>query len=559
MSWRYKIGLLFFLVFFSLISARLFYWQIVRADELASIGQAQYGRLVIQTAARGEIKTSDNYPVVANKLNYLFFINPQEIEDPIGLADKLSPILNIESASISANIIPDKFWISLDDKVDNDKKEKIEQLGLMGLGFEKQITRFYPEASMSAKLFGFVGKDDSGDDKGYFGLEGFYDRQLRGKGGETVIINDAQGRPILSKLDRSSKVIDGRSLVLHIDRSIQFMLDNALKSGVDRFGAQAGMAAIMDPKTGAMIAMSSFPSYNPAKYEEYSDNLYRDPLISDIYEPGSTFKPLIMASALDAGVVEANTKCPICSGPVPIGEYNIKTWNSKYKPNLTMNEVIVHSDNTGMVYIGRQLGVDQMMRYLDKFGIGKLTGIDLQGEVVPNVREKDAWYPIDLATASFGQGITVTPIELLTAFSAIANDGKRMQPQVVSKIITDENETLEIQPKALDKPITDRAANIVTEMMVNAVNNGEAKFAKPKGYRIAGKTGTAQIPVAGRYDPNQTIASFIGFAPADDPKFLMLVIIDRPTSSIYGAETAAPIFFDVATKLLNYYNIPPTE
>ena len=559
MTWRYKIGLSFFLVLFSLITARLFYWQVVRADELSSMGSAQYGRRVIQSAARGEIRTSDDYPVVTNKLSYLLFVNPKEIESASDIADMLSPILEIESASISAKIIPDRFWVPVYDGLDIEKKERIEKLNLKGVGFEKQTTRFYPEASMSAKLFGFVGKDNDGVDKGYFGLEGFYDRQLRGKGGETIIINDAQGRPILSKLDRNTGGVDGRSLVLHTDRVIQFMLDNTLKAGVKKFGAEAGMAAIMDPTTGAMIAMSSFPSFDPTNYEKYSDKLYRDPLISDTYEPGSTFKPLVMAAALDAGVVEASTKCPICAGPIPIGEYNIRTWNNEYRANATMNDVIVHSDNTGMVYVGRSLGLDRMISYLDKFGIGTLTGIDLQGEVVPNVREKNDWYPIDLATSSFGQGIIVTPIELLTAFSAVANGGKRMEPQVVSKIITPGNETIEIQPKVLDQPISDRAAKIITEMMVNAVDEGEAKFAKPDGYRIAGKTGTAQIPVAGRYDPNQTIASFIGFAPADDPKFLMLVIIDRPKSSIYGAETAAPIFFDVATKMLNYYGIPPSE
>jgi stage V sporulation protein D (sporulation-specific penicillin-binding protein) len=559
MSWRLRFGLFIFIAFFSLITVRLFYWQVVRAEELSSIGEAQYKKRVIQTVERGEIKTSDNFPIVANRFTYLLFVNPKEIENKQDLSEILSPILEMEEASISARILADRFWVPIKSQVDSKTKEDIERLDLAGVGFERQIKRFYPEASMSAKLLGFVGKDEDGADKGYFGLEGHYDRQLRGKGGEAVIINDAQGRPILSKLEDNSGAVDGRDLVLHIDRAIQYMLDSTLKDGVERYGAEGGMAAIMNPKTGAMIAMSSFPSYDPAKYEEYSDKLYRDPFISDTYEPGSTFKPLVVASAIDAGVIEASTRCPICAGPITIGEYDIRTWNNKYRANATMNEVIVHSDNTGMVYVGRSLGLDRMISYLGKFGIGSLTGIDLQGEVVPSVREKGSWYPIDLATASFGQGITVTPIELLTAFSAIANSGKRMEPHVVSKIITPEGEVIEIVPKVINRPISDRAAKIVTEMMVNAVDEGEAKFAKPKGYRIAGKTGTAQIPVAGHYDPNQTIASFIGFAPADDPKFLMLVVIDRPTSSIYGAETAAPIFFEMATNLLNYYGIAPNE
>lgn len=547
------------MVIFLLIIARLFYWQVVRAEELSDLGRSQYGRQVIQSAARGEIMTSDGFSVVANRLAYLLFANPKEIENNDVLSQKLAPILETDEASISARVIEDRFWVPIAEDIDIEQKEKIEDLKLAGVGFERQSTRFYPEASMSAKLFGFVGKDDTGVDKGYFGLEGYYDRQLKGKGGETVIINDAQGRPILSKFDNDTGGVDGRDLVLYIDRTVQYLLDTTLKDGVERFDAEGGMAAIMEPATGAMLAMSSYPSFDPANYEEYSDDFYRDPFISDTYEPGSTFKPLIMAGALDAEVVEADTRCPICAGPIPIGEYSIKTWNNEYRPDLTMNEAIVHSDNTGMVYAGRELGLDKMVMYLDRFGIGSLTGIDLQGEVVPNIRPKESWYQIDLATASFGQGISVTPIELLTAFSAIANKGVRMEPHVVSKIITPDGEEIDIKPKALNRPISERAAKIATEMMVNAVDEGEAKFAKPDGYRIAGKTGTAQIPVAGRYDPNQTIASFIGFAPADEPKFLMLVIIDRPKSSIYGAETAAPIFFDVATKLLNYYGIAPSQ
>lgn len=538
---------------------RLFYWQVVRASELQSLGQAQYDREINLPATRGEIKTSDGYAIVANRLSYLIFANPKEIRDKEELSDKIAPLLNTESASISAKILPEKYWIPIKAHVDNTVKEKVEALKLPAVGFQEESTRFYPESSIAAKLLGFVGKGPNGEDKGYFGLEGYYDRQLRGKSGQAIIIHDAAGRPILSKLNETTGKIDGRSLILNVDRTVQFMLDNTLKNGVDQYGAAGGMAAIMNPKTGAIVAMSSFPTFDPANFGEYSDDLYRNPFISDTYEPGSTFKPLVMASAIDSNLVKPDTKCPICAGPVKIGGYEIRTWNNQYNANESMTDVIMHSDNTGMVYVSQKLGLDRMISYIDKFGINDLTGIDLQGEVVPNVREKENWYPIDLATASFGQGITVTPIELLTAFSAIANNGKRMEPHVVAKILTPTGESIEIAPKVLGQPISERAAKVMTEMMVNAVSNGEAKFAKPKGYRIAGKTGTAQIPVAGHYDATKTIASFVGFAPADDPKFLMLVIIDRPTSSIYGAETAAPIFFSVAKNLFTYYGIPPTE
>ena len=559
MTWRYRFVLFFFVFLFLAVIGRLFYWQVVRAQELAALGQAQYGKQIKLTPQRGEILTSDGFAIGANKLSYLVFANPKEVKDAKKQSEILSPFLTIESSTISALLERDKFWVPLKSRVDRKAKEKIESLHLPGIGFEEQAIRFYPEASTGAKILGFVGKDDLGDDKGYFGLEGFYDRQLRGKTGVAVQIHDALGQPILAKMNDRVNKVDGRDLILHVDRTIQFMLDAELKRGIEEYGAVSGMAAVMDPKTGGILAMSSFPTYDPRSYQDFSDKLYKNPFISDAYEPGSTFKPLIMAAALDAGLVRPDTPCSICSGPVEIGGYTIKTWNDEYQANLTMTDVIQHSDNTGMVFISQRLGLNRMMSYIKDFGIGEMTGIDLQGEVAPAIRPKEDWYPIDLATASFGQGITVTPIELLTAFSAIANGGKRMEPHVVAAVQTPEGDKIAIPPTVLDQPVSSKTARIMTEMMVNAVDKGEAKWAKPKGYRIAGKTGTAQIPVEGHYDATKTIASFIGFAPADDPKFLMVVIIDRPSSSIYGAETAAPLFFRAAKNIFTYYGIAPTE
>lgn len=561
MTWRYRIAFGFFIVLFFFITCRLFYWQVVRAQELVTMGKQQYGKEVRVTTKRGEIKTSDDFSIVANKLSYLVYANPRVIKEKDEYAKKLAPLLDTKDATISALLSKnkDKYWIALKQTIDHKTKEKIEKLKLPGVDFEEKTQRFYPEGSMSAKLLGFVGKDDQGEDMGYFGLEGYYDKQLKGKGGTTYVIHDASGKPILAKMNESATKIDGRNLVLHIDRTLQYLLDNELKSGIAKYGAVGGMAAIMDPKTGGILAMSSFPSYDQRKFFDYSDKLYRNQFISDSYEPGSTFKPLVMSAALDLNLLTPDTHCSICDGPVEISGYEIKTWNNKYVPNSTMTEVIQHSDNTGMVFVGKLLGLDRLLTYFKRYGIGELTGVDLQGEMVASIRERDNWYPIDLATATFGQGITVTPIELLTAFTAIANGGNRMEPHIVSAIETPDGDVIDIPPKVLSKPISPKTAKIVTEMMVNAVDQGESKWAKPKGYRIAGKTGTAQIPVAGHYDANKTITSFIGFAPADDPKFLMLVVIDRPSTSIYGSETAAPLFFNVAKKALTYYGIPPTE
>ncbi len=557
MKWRYLLTLVIFIVSFLCIIAKLSYWQIARAEELSAMGQAQYRKPLEILPNRGEVKTSDGFPLATNKISYLVFANPKEIKDTDATAKKLSPILQVDAASISAKLSQNLFWVPLG-HIDSKNKEQIDTLHIPGVGFQDEPSRLYPEASMAAQLLGFVGKDADGNNKGYSGLEGYYERQLKGRPGKAIEIQDAFGRPVLSKLNGNSGEQDGRSLTLHIDRVIQFLVERKLKDGIDLYGAESGMAAVMDPATGGMLAMASFPSFDPRKYQEYSDILYKNPFITDLYEPGSTFKPLVMASALDAELVKPETQCTICDGPVSVGGYDLHTWNDKYFKNINMIDIIQHSDNTGMVFVAQKMGLDKMITALQQYGIGAATGVDLEGEVQQGLKPKDNWYAIDLATAAFGQGISVTPMQLLDAFASIANGGQRMEPHVADKVQTPDGQTIIIPPKVLDKPISPSTARVMTEILVNAVNKGEAQWARLKGYRIAGKTGTASIPVNGHYDPTKTIASFIGFAPADNPKFVMLVVLNKPTSSIYGAETAAPIFFAIARDMLAYYGIAPS-
>lgn len=557
MTWRHKFSLLVILLVFLLVVARLFYWQVVKASELSALGQLQYGTAIKIVPKRGEIKTSDNFPIATNKISYQVFANPKEVKNKENTARSLSSLLKVDDASVSAQLSLDKFWVPIQDGIDVETKNKIENLNLTGVGFVEQYRRFYPEASLAAHLLGFVGKDEIGNDKGYFGLEGYYDRLLRGEEGIATQVKDALGRPILAKLSTTTGGSNGKTLILSIDRALQFLAEQKLKKGIEIYGARGGMVGIMNPKTGEILALASFPTFDPRNYASYTEELFRNTFISDLYEPGSTFKPIIMSSALDSKVVKPDTKCNICSGPISIGGFDIHTWNDKYYPNISMVETIQRSDNTGMVFVSQKLGLDKAISYLDKFGIGKNTGIDLQGEVSGVLKSKEQWYEVDLATTAFGQGISITPIELLSAIASIANGGKRMEPHVVMAVENENGSIIKISPKAITSPIKAETAKMMTEIMVNAVNKGEASWARLKGYRIAGKTGTASIPIAGHYDPNQTIASFVGFAPAEDPKFVMLVILDRPTTSIYGAETAAPIFFDIARSILTYYRVTP--
>lgn len=547
-----------FFICFLVIVVRLFYWQVVMADTLRLEGRDQSTLILASIAKRGDVLFQDKFPIATNKVSYLLYANPKKVDSFDSYAEKLSPILGADSASISARLNQDLYWVSLQSRLSYEQKQKIESLKLDALGFEQQTERDYPEASMAAHLIGFVGKNQDGENQGYFGLEGYYDRQLKGRPGSIYLLKDSFGNPILTDV-REDKKIDGRTLITTVDRSIQYIADTALSTGMKKYDAEGATIIVMETSTGKILAASSYPKFDPGKYWEYDGKYYTSPIVSNLYEPGSTFKVLVMAAGIDSGLIKPETKCPICTGPLEVGGYQIKTWNGKYYANTTMTEVIQHSDNTGMVYVGQKLGVKRFTAYLKRFGIGSLTGIDIQGEVTEPIRPEKKWIDIDLATASFGQGISVTPIELITAVNAIANEGRLMRPMVVDKILTPEGETIELSPYEVGRAINPATAKVVTWMMVNAVDQGESKFTKIPNYNVAGKTGTAQIAVEGHYDPTNTNASFIGFFPAEKPRVTMLVIVNKPKSSIFGSETAAPIFFNVAREVIQYYNIEPSK
>lgn len=548
-----------FIILFLTILVRLFYWQIIKGGELAAQAAAQYNYIYELKAKRGEIFFSNNQRFVINQPGYLIYANPHEIADKTAFSNLLSPIIQTDPATISAMLKDELFWVAVKKRAPEDMKQQVEALHLPGVGFEDDPLRFYPEASTGAQFLGFVSKDVNGEQKGYFGLEGYYDREIRGRGGVVKTLTDAFGRPILLGDQSKEPITDGRDLLLNIDQTIQYAVENALDRGMEKYGAKGGSVIVMDPKTGAILAMASRPSYDPFHFSDYDQEVYKNPAVASLYEPGSTFKTLVMASAINENVVTPETVCTICAGPVELGGFTIRTWNNQYEPNSTMLDVLIHSDNTGMVFVGKQLGQKKLLEYIRNFGIGTKTNVDLQDEESPLLRADTDWHEIDYATATFGQGLAVTPLQMVRAVGAIANGGLLMEPHMVKAVRKETGEEIPIEPKVVRRVITPTTAKVVTEMMVQAVDKGEAKFAKPKGYRIAGKTGTAQIPIAGHYDPTKTIASFVGFAPADDPKFIMLVKMDQPSSSIFGAETAAPLFFDIAKQLFVYYKVTPTE
>lgn len=565
---RQKIFSLGVILAFSLLLARLFYWQIVKGEELAIQARGQQRSGQILKATRGDIMASDGSFLAASTQAWLVWANPKELEENADkIADKLAPYFSddpeeklevLSEANRLKELLgkKDLVWVALKQKVETQVKERIEKEEIAGIGFEKEESRYYTEASSAAHLMGFVGKDDQGADKGYFGLEGYYDLVLSGKPGYLAREKDATGLPIALGTSSEISAVGGVSLLTHVDKAVQLNLEEKLKEGVEKYGAKGGTIIVMDPKTGGILGMASYPSYDPIKYYNFGDKYFVNPGISLSYEPGSIFKVLVMASALDAGLVDPDTKCQICGGPVVVDNYSIETWNGQYHPESSMTDIVVNSDNVGMVFVGQKLGVAQMNKYLRNFGIGKTTGIDLQGEASPTLRTEEEWGQIDLATASFGQGVAVTPIQMVKAVGAIANRGNMTTPHVVDKIVG-EGWGEEVDRPKSDRVISEEASVEITAMMAEAAKRGEAKWTNTSGFRVAGKTGTAQIPIAGHYDAEKTIASFIGFAPYEDPEFVMLVTLQEPTSSPWASETAAPLWYSIAKELFVYFGIQP--
>ncbi|GAB4219324.1 MAG: penicillin-binding protein [Candidatus Microgenomates bacterium] len=547
-----KILFLGFFTLFILIIIRLFITQIISPNNFISDYYLKSKKLYPE---RGKIFDVKNTPLVLNQNSYLLYLEPKKIKDKLKLINFLSEKLEIKESSLEAKIDFNKQWIAITSAITEDKKNEIEKLNLEGVGFEKQMRRFYPEASLSAHILGFVGKNDQGDDIGYFGLEGFYNQDLSGLPGLMESERDLFGRPIFIGVQNKLDPENGRDLILTIDKTVQEIAKNKLKQGIEKYQAKQGCVIIADPKTLAIISMVCLPDYDLDKYYLFDESYFKNSAISDIYEPGSIFKPLIMATAIQEKKIKPDDIYDE-QGPVKIGEYEIKTWNNKYEGKISMTRILEKSSNVGMVYVGEKLGDYNIFKYLNNFGFGKITGVDLQGEVDGFIKPKNQWYKIDYATVTFGQGIAVTLIQMIRAFSSIINGGYLMRPYVVKEIVSSKGK-IEIKPKIEKKIFSSLTTDIMKKMLISTVENAEAKWDRPKNIKIGGKTGTAQIPIKGHYDPTLTNASFIGFFPGNDPKIIILVMLKEPKTSPWGSETAAPIFFEIANELIVYYGITP--
>ncbi len=549
------------LIFLGIIG-RLAWWQIFNHEELTTQAHQQYRDEYVLPAERGEILFSDGYSLATNQSRFDVYLFKPEIEkDATALAYQLSQLSpnekekTVEEERIKDLLESQLVWVPTWKNVTKETVEEINRQDINGIRIQKIPQRYYPEATQAAHLVGFVGKNAAGENQGYVGLEGYYNKQLEGQPGKLIQEEDALGQPIILGDSQKIPPQPGQDLKLFLQRDLQWLLEKKLKAGIEQYGAKQGIGIISSPNNGAILAMSNQPAFDPNQYNQYEQTDFVNSAISQSFEPGSIFKVITMAAALDQDAVTPSERCPICDEPLTIGEYQIKTWNEEYHPNATMSEIIQYSDNVGMAYVGRQLGADNFLKYLEKFGFGEKTNIDLQGESSGLVKKRAKWYPIDLVTTAFGQGIAVTPIQMIQGLNALANGGEVITPRVVKAI--KQNDKWHEQKAEKHRVISPQTGREITAMMVNAVELGEAKWTKIPNTKIAGKTGTAQIPIKGHYEEDKTIASFIGYAPADDPQFSMIITLFEPSSSQWAAETAAPLWFDIAQQVFLLKSINP--
>ncbi len=557
---RFNLFRYFIIIFALLTISRLFQIQVLNASRYKSLAREQQWQEYQLYARRGNIYTTDGYPVASSQVRYELILNLKEIGTEIDIYKTLSPYIeNLDRKAISDAQLNERTWLTLKNPITYENKKALETIDSeklkKALSFKELYTRYYPEQNMLSHVLGFVGKDDSGSDIGYYGLEQYYDGDLSGQPGWLLQERSASGDPIIWAGSNKIEPKNGSDLELTIDRYVQFVSEAMLKDGVERYNAKSGSVVILDPSTGGVLAMANYPDFNPSDYKEaYKDEFaVRNSAISTTYEPGSVIKGITMASAIDLSKVEPQSTYND-AGPMWFSGYKVDNWDGKHHGIETMISVLQHSNNLGAAWVGTQVGGKPLMEYFSSFSFGNYTGIDLMGEEKGLLYSQFPLKDIELVNASFGQGVSATPLQVTVAFSAIANKGIVMRPYIVKRIVQDDKE-VNIKPVILNRAISENSAETMVDMLTQAVSGGESKFFVSKKFKVAGKTGTAQIAIKGGYDENLTNATFVGFFPTYR-NFVMLVRLVEPKfPSGYSSETAVPLWMRIAEKLASYYSL----
>jgi len=473
---------------------------------------------------------------------------PNIVTDTEMMASRLAPLLNEPREKLLAQLDPTTSWARLKRRVKWNEAKEILSWGLQGLYIKTWPGRIYPHNSLAAGVLGFV------TDKGqaFYGVEREYDELLAGKPGHREVVTD-----VLGSLSYEVQVArHGADLFLTLDRNVQYIVEEALAKAVEVNAAKRGAAIVMDPQTGAILAMALYPTYDPNTRDVDDFKIFVNWAISERYEPGSVFKIVTIGSALDAGVI-STTSTYYDAGEIMVGGEVIRNSDDAAHGETSIPDLLAYSLNVGAAHVSTKLGAFKFYEYVRRFGFNELTGVDLADEVAGQVRFPGdrEWHESDLATNSFGQGLAITPLQMLCAVSAVANHGLLMRPHIVDRIVDGEMVT-NISPKVIRQVISPEAAAQVTEMLVYAVDTVLTTAAVP-GYKVAGKSGTSEVPTLTGYDPEETIASFAGYVPADDPQLAILVVLDRPQKEHWGLTAAAPAFREIAQRLLTLLAVPP--
>ena len=564
-----RLTILSIVIFFigALIAIKLFYLQVLKHEKYADLAERQHLVARELMPERGEVFIHDYqlgenelYPAAGNKKFYLAYAMPSQVKNPRSSAKMLSPILEMDEEVLYQRLAKaDDIYEPLKHKLEETKKQEIESLELPGIKFEEEVFRSYPEGEILAPITGFVGYQGNAL-VGQYGIEGYFEKILAGKKGFFVFERDAAGRLIPLAKRVKDEQENGADIVLTLDRSIQFTACNALEKTVLKHGADDGSVVIMDPATGAILAMCSYPSFDPNNYQAAADyKVYNNSAIFDPYEPGSMIKAITMAAALDVGALTPQTAYED-TGSVEIAGYTIKNSDGQAHGIKSMTEVLEESLNTGAIFAARAIGPELFRNYFERFGFGQKTGIQLDSEKAGDITNLKYEKEIFMATASFGQGFTATPLQIISAFSAIANGGKLMKPYIVDEIKHPDGSVEKQAPQFLRQIILAKTASTLSAMLGSVVKYGHAKRAQVPGYFIAGKTGTAQVAneETGKYYEDRSIHSFVGFAPIDKPRFVMLTKLTNPKGINFAESSAVPLFGEIAQFLLNYLRIPPS-
>jgi len=547
---------LLFAVVFVAVSGRAFYLQVLNNDRLVKLAEKQHQRIVALTPGRGAIYDRNHAPFAVSIEMDSCYAETRNIEDIRKTAAALAPHLGYFPPDLEAKLKGARNFVWLSRRMAPDQAQKVKSLKLEGIGFVKESKRFYPNSQVAAHVIGFTGTDPGGLE----GVEKKYDATILGNTGYLVTERDALGRDIaLKKGSEGKSGSKGNNIVLTLDKNVQYIAEKELASAVEKNGAKNGIAIVMEPDTGRVLAMANYPAFNPNSFAKYDSSALRNRAIADSFEPGSTFKIFLIASALEAGVIRAGDYFDCENGSYKM--YGRTIHDTHKYGSLSVPQILKYSSNIGSAKIGSRLGPGRLYAALSSFGFGEKSNIDLPGEASGMLRQQAKWYGIDLATISFGQGVTATPLQITAAVSAVANGGNLMKPYLVDRIVDDSGAVLQqFQPQVRRRVISQQTARSVSRMLEGVVTEGgTGTGAMVEGYRVAGKTGTAQKAEGRGYSAVKRTASFVGFVPADRPRLTILVVVDEPKTSSYGGVVAAPAFSAIAQQTLCYLSVAPDK